>query len=98
MAEGYHGPPPLRSEQWPLGFPWLNGIWAAKVESANTIYLEICSFCEFLATLNITWSIENPEWSYLWYIDAYKRLALGEFLWASIRVFMVVRERRRLGC
>ena len=77
MAEGYHGPPPLRSEQWPLGFPWLNGIWAAKVESANTIYLEICSFCEFLATLNITWSIENPEWSYLWYIDAYKRLALG---------------------
>lgn len=36
------------------------GVWAAKMECANKIYLQLRSFCEFLNTLSIAWSIENP--------------------------------------
>ena len=34
-----HGPPPLRSEEFPMGFPWIKGIWRDKVDSANSIYI-----------------------------------------------------------
>ncbi len=67
-------PPPLRSEKWRLGFPSLTGYWVGKVSSANDIYLQLCAFCEYLNTLNITWSIENPAISYMWSIEDYKKL------------------------
>ena len=69
MSSTDHGPPPLRSERWPLGFPNLSGYWAGKVLSANQIYLQLCAFCEFLNTLNLTWSIENKSNSYMWSIE-----------------------------
>ena len=75
MSSTHHGPPPLRSERWPLGFPNLSGFWAGKVLSANQIYLQLCAFCEFLNTLKLTWSIENPANSYLWSIRDYKKLS-----------------------
>ena len=52
MSSTDHGPPPLRSERWPLGFPNLSRYWAGKVLSANSIYLQLCAFCGFLNTLN----------------------------------------------
>ena len=75
MSADDHGPPPLRSERWPLGLPNLSGYWLGKVLSANQIYLELCAFCVFLNTLNLTWSIENPTNSYLWSIREYKQLS-----------------------
>ena len=71
MSSTDHGPPPLRSERWPLVFPNLSGFWAGKVLSANQIYLQLCAFCEFLNTLKLTWSIENPANSYFWSIRDY---------------------------
>lgn len=60
-----HGPPKLRSEEYPLGFPWLQGHWKAKVQSANSIYIKLISFCLWLNSLQIFWSIENPGNSYV---------------------------------
>ncbi len=75
MSSTDHGPPPLRSERWPLGFPSLTGYWAGKVLSANNIYLQLCALYEYLNTVNITWSIENPARSYMWSIEDYKKLS-----------------------
>lgn len=59
-----HGPPPLRSSSFPLGFPWLVGIWKGKVASANCIYINLAGFLVFLDSRNIFWSVENPAFSY----------------------------------
>ena len=88
MSSTDHGPPPLPSERWPLGFPSLTGYWAGKVLSANGIYLQLCAFCEYLNTLNITWSIENPASSYMWSIEDYKKLSRSAILWFLILAFM----------
>ena len=70
MSHGEHGPPPLRSEQHPLGFPWATGLSLAKVTRANRIYiLQLAAFCMWLNSLGLSWSIENPGNSYLWSID-----------------------------
>ena len=79
MSETEHGPPPLRSEAWPLGLPGLGGVWLAKVESANDIYLQLCAYCFFLNVLGLTWSIENPYNSYMWFIEVFLQLAETAF-------------------
>ncbi len=79
MSSTEYGPPPLRSEQWPLGLPGLKGVLLAKVESANSIYLQLCAFCLFLNTLGLTWSIENPYRSYVWFINKFVELAATGF-------------------
>ena len=50
-----------------------DGLLGCKT-SANDIYLQLCAFCEYLNTLNITWSIENLASSYMWSIEEYKKL------------------------
>ena len=66
LADDQHGPPPLRSEEYPMGFPWLTGFWKDKVESANSIYIHLAAFCFWLNLLQIGWSIENPgPWTQL---------------------------------
>ena len=74
LTEDQHGPPPLRSEEYPMGFPWLTGFWKDKVDSANSIYIHLVAFCFWLNLLHIGWSIENPGRSYLWNIEDYKIL------------------------
>ena len=74
LSNTQHGPPPLRSEEFPMGFPWITGLWKDKLESANAIYISLAAFCFWLNTLNIGWSIENPGRSYLWCIEDYKLL------------------------
>ena len=69
-----HGPPPLRSEEFPMGFPWITGFWRSKLDSANSIYIFLVAFCFMLNSLGIGWSIENPGRSYLWSIEDYKML------------------------
>eukprot|EP00438_Fugacium_kawagutii_P013469 Skav231273 [mRNA] locus=scaffold2436:470175:474164:- [translate_table: standard] len=76
-----HGPPKLRSEEFPLGFPWLTGYWKDKVDSANNIYLKLIAFCLWLNALGIFWSIENPGNSYMWNIDEFDMLkAVSHFV------------------
>ena len=69
MSDTHHGPPKLRSEEYPLGFPWLTGYWKAKVQSANDIYIKLVAFIFLLNLLGIFWSVENPGQSYMWDIE-----------------------------
>ena len=69
MSDTHHGPPKLRSEDYPLGFPWLTGYWKAKVQSANDIYLKLVAFIFLLNLLGIFWSVENPGQGYMWDIE-----------------------------
>ena len=79
LATGFHGPPPVRSEQYPLGFPWLKGLLKEKVTSANRIYIELAAFIFEINLLNIGWSVENPASSYLWSIAEYALLKEKHF-------------------
>ena len=91
-TEWGRGPPPLRSERYPQGFPWLSGTWRDKVESANLIYVQMTRFCEWLSSLNISWSVENPERSYMWLLPEWKHLrsqcldvVFDSCMWGSCR-------------
>ncbi|CAE7623604.1 bath-40 [Symbiodinium necroappetens] len=92
MSSAEWGPPPLRSDRYPQGFPWLRGTWRDKVESANLIYLQMARFCEWLSSLNISWSVENPERSYMWLLPEWKHLrsqcldvVFDSCMWGSCR-------------
>ena len=74
MGEDHHGPPQLRSEQYPLGFPWLQGVNKDRVQSANAIYVNMALFCLWLHSKSIGWSVENPGNSYIWLIDMFIQL------------------------
>ncbi|CAE7718275.1 bath-40, partial [Symbiodinium sp. KB8] len=81
-----------QSERYPQGFPWLSGTWRDKVESANLIYLQMARFCEWLSSLNISWSVENPERSYMWLLPEWKHLrsqcldvVFDSCMWGSCR-------------
>ena len=74
MSSESHGPPQVRSDEFPLGFPWLQGVLRDRVASANSIYIHMALFCLWLQSLSIGWSIENPGNSYIWMIHLYKQL------------------------
>ena len=74
LRENYWGPKPLRSSDFPWGLNNLSQQDRARVESANAIYKHVASFCEFLDSLGIGWSIENPTRSYLWELPPYVAL------------------------
>ena len=44
MSSESHGPPEVRSEEFPLGFPWLQGVLRDCVASANSIYIHMALF------------------------------------------------------
>ena len=71
LPDGRDGPKPLRSEQYPMGFPWLVDDDYRRVHSANLVYLKLCKFIRWLASLNIGFSVENPTNSILWWVPEY---------------------------
>ena len=68
QAAGAPSPIPLRSKQFPLGFPWLTGLNRTKVLSANIIYSVCCEIAKMCLLRNIILSIENPLNSLFWVI------------------------------
>ena len=71
LPDGRDGPKPLRSEQYPEGFPWLVGEDQKRVHSANLVYLKLCRFIRWLDSLSIGFTVENPTNSLLWWIPEY---------------------------
>lgn len=55
-----NGPPPLRNEAYPWGFPDLGQVDRARVEAANFIYRNMALFIERLISMSILFSVENP--------------------------------------
>ena len=66
MSNNHHGPPPLRSDRWPLGLPSLTGKNLAKVRAANILYRFTCDLILELDSLSKVWTLENPWNSLLW--------------------------------
>ena len=71
------GPPPLRSEQWPLGLPGLEQKCFKdfrRVQSANKLYEATATIINVLITKRIAWSLENPANSLMWEVPVIKAL------------------------
>ena len=79
LADGSHGPLPLWSEEFPMGFPWIIGVLRDKLDSASATYNFVAAFCFWLSTLDIGWSIENPGRIYLWSIEDHKMLIAAAY-------------------
>ena len=65
------GPPPLRSEAFPLGFPDLDERLPhllPRVQAANRIYAATFELIGVLQARSVAWSVENPRNSFLWHI------------------------------
>eukprot|EP00435_Cladocopium_sp_Y103_P058259 s502_g20.t1 len=78
IKRGAPNPQPLRSQRYPLGFPWLRGVNRQRVQAANALYkfsARLALICEECSTL---FTIENPHNSMLW-ITPYFRPLLQKF-------------------
>ena len=95
MSSESHGPPQVRSDEFPLGFPWLQGVLHDRVASANSIYIHLALFCLWLQSLSIGWSIENPGNSYIWMIHLYKQLQQVAF-WVQFHACCHGSTRKKL--
>ena len=69
MSKGRHGPPPLRSNEEPLG---IASVLAARpldrlrVETANILYTFCAKVLLLCENKGITWCVENPSNSLFW--------------------------------
>ena len=59
-------PPPLRSERWPDGFPWLRGLNRDRVRSANMLYDLAGQIVRHCIDIGVLVSVENPARSHFW--------------------------------
>ena len=57
----FHAPPPLRDAHNLLGFPYLTGTQALKVQAANDLYKWGVKILFICYSLELNVSIENPE-------------------------------------
>ena len=67
------GPPPLRSERFPMGVPGLrqrSARDATRVEAANALYELTARVIIRMTQRNIAWSLENPSGSLFWLFPA----------------------------
>ena len=59
-------PQPLRSSEFPNGFPWLASTDKIRVLTANSLYEFVAGAVRLADSLGIAWSIENPRSSLFW--------------------------------
>ena len=89
-------PKQLRSDEYPLGFPWLQGVDKARVEAANKIYLFCAYGMNVCLARDILCGAENPRNAYMWKIAEWKELLLNPKLEANDhQVCMLGGERNK---
>ena len=74
LKEGRKGPPPLRSQAFPLGLPGLQGRDLERVSKANSIYINVADLFFLQLSKQGLIVVENPRGSWLWEIPQYKTL------------------------
>ena len=72
--EGYDVAKPLRSEEFPSGFPTLQGLDKTRVDQANLVYQHTATIIRHAASLHIQCSIETPSNSLFWIVPAIAKL------------------------
>ena len=65
------GPPPLRSEEFPMGLPGLPASQQQRVDIANELYWEACKIFHHCQSKGILATMENPSSSLFWLTDAF---------------------------
>ncbi len=68
------GPPPLRSDDFPMGLPGLNPDERCRVQKANELYLHACLLFEACHARGILVTMENPSYSIFWLTDPFVAL------------------------
>ena len=66
-SAGIAVPQPLRSEDFPCGFPNLKGLDATRVKAANAVYINTCKLIRHAYSFDLCCSIENPDNSLFWW-------------------------------
>jgi hypothetical protein len=56
-----HGPPPLRSKEYPFGYPWLFGKQREAVVLANSFIDKMFEICELAHSVGSAFLCEHPE-------------------------------------
>lgn len=79
LSKTNHGPPPLRSKEYPRGFPNLRGTNLLKVQKANEVYDNLGILLWAGVQHGCLIAVENPKNSLLWDIDVFQGLAEPEF-------------------
>ena len=93
-------PKPLRSPNFPDGFPWLKGVALLKVRCANTLYDLAGQVLDYCVSNNIPVSVENPHRSY--FLETLSNTHRNIVLHCSNPCFIIVcldlREGNALVC
>ena len=55
------GPPPIRSKEFPFGFPWLSGSYLASAQQANRFIEQTFEICRAGHSVQAAFLIEHPE-------------------------------------
>ena len=71
---GVPEPKPLRSSQFPLGFPWLKGTDRLRVNLGNECYTTVAVVFSACVELTVAALIENPANSRMWDVPCVKKL------------------------
>ena len=79
LSQHWHGPQPLRDARYPYGVPAMSPNDRLRVELANTLYMHMCNFCEFLNAMQVPWTMENPTNSWLWELPCMQQLIKDSF-------------------
>ena len=74
IVQGPDMPPQLRSAKHPEGLPGLSETNSKKVMAANTIYSNSIQIIMWCMRRKVSWCVEDPAKSYLWYLPEYVEL------------------------
>ena len=74
MDKDDHGPPELRTLEWPDGVPWIEQRFVARLTAANRLYSHTKDIVKRCLTLGILFVVENPKTSLFWETSFWKEV------------------------
>ena len=98
MSKKRHGPPPLRSSNYPDGLPHLRGMSLTRVRKANVLYKFMCDLIFNLDAQAITWTVENPWTSFLWETSYWRKVQSLSPIYCELHNCMFGGERLKRTC
>ena len=94
----HHGPPPLRTPQWPNGFPSLSAANLQRARAANRLYSFMERLIAQLQAYGITWTVENSWTSLLWLTKYWVAVEKFKPYYAEVHNCMYGGQRLKRSC
>ena len=98
LNKKHHGPPPLRTPQWPNGLPSLSGANLQRARVPNRLYHFMERLITQLQGHGITWTVENPWTSLLWLTKYWIAIAKFKPYYAEVHNCMYGGQRLKRSC